>query len=304
SMFSQIDVYMNGKLCSLNTSYYPWKAYLKTILSTGSKALKSQLQSQLFYLDASPDDTDPVGGGNYGLVSRYFWVKNSKSFDMEGPLYEDIFRLDKYLVNGVDVHLKMFRSRSPFLLMSDEQSPSYKVHIEEVIFKACRVKVDNGILINHAAILRDTTAKYPMTRTEVKMNTVSPGSGNFIWQNVWSNNLPTKVVFGFVKQAGVNGNYTESPFNFVSVAEDIALYINGESLPARPMKMDVGLNKNYVTPYVNLFEISEKWNKDEGLPITRLAFDDGYSLYAFELSPSDLGEQYMNLVRQGNVRLE
>ncbi|KAL5008972.1 hypothetical protein ScPMuIL_014553, partial [Solemya velum] len=110
--------------------------------------------------------------------------------------------------------------------------------------------------------------------------------------------------FGFVKQAGVNGNYTESPFNFVSVAENIALYINGESLPTRPMKMDVELNKNYVTPYVNLFEISEKWNKDEGLPITRLAFDDGYSLYAFELSPSDLGEQYMNLVRQGNVRLE
>ena len=27
SMWSQIDTYMNGKLISLNTSYYPWKAY-------------------------------------------------------------------------------------------------------------------------------------------------------------------------------------------------------------------------------------------------------------------------------------
>lgn len=35
SMWSQIDVYMNGKLVSLNTSYYPWKAYLKLILSGG-----------------------------------------------------------------------------------------------------------------------------------------------------------------------------------------------------------------------------------------------------------------------------
>ena len=35
SLWSQIDTYMNGKLVSLNTSYYPWKAYLKIILSSG-----------------------------------------------------------------------------------------------------------------------------------------------------------------------------------------------------------------------------------------------------------------------------
>ncbi|OOZ36250.1 hypothetical protein, partial [Solemya elarraichensis gill symbiont] len=163
---------------------------------------------------------------------------------------------------------------------------------------------DSGVLINHAEILKDNTAKYPMTRTEVKMNTVSPGSGNFIWQNVWSNNLPTRAIFGFIKQVAVNGDYTKNPFNFLNVAEEIALYVNGESLPSRPIKMDVGTNKNYVTSFVNLFEVAEKWNKDDGLQITRQSFGNGYALYAFELAPNDLGEQYMNLVRQGNIRLE
>jgi hypothetical protein len=51
SMQPQIDVYMNGRLISLNTSYYPWKAYLKTPMSIGGDALESQLQSQLYYLD-------------------------------------------------------------------------------------------------------------------------------------------------------------------------------------------------------------------------------------------------------------
>lgn len=82
------------------------------------------------------------------------------------------------------------------------------------------------------------------------------------------------------------------------------LIVNGESMPARPMKIDVGANQNYVTLFVNLFEAAEKWNKDAGLEVTRSQFGKGYAIYAFNLAPSDLGEEYLNLVRQGNVRLE
>ena len=102
----------------------------------------------------------------------------------------------------------------------------------------------------------------------------------------------------------MNGDYTKNPFNFLNLAEEIALYVNGESIPARPMKMDVGVNQNFVTPFVNLFEAAEKWNKDAGLQISRTLFDQGYAIYAFNLAPSDLGEEYINLVQQGSVRLE
>jgi len=71
------------------------------------------------------------------------------------------------------------------------------------------------------------------------MNTCPSGSGSFIWQNVWSNNLPTRVFFAFVRQTAVNGDYTKNPFNFLNLADE--------------MKMDVGNNRNYVTHFVNLF---------------------------------------------------
>ena len=304
-MWSQIDTYMNGKLVSLNTSYYPWKAYLKLLLSNGNDIATSQLQSQLFYLDDDDlEDVDPEAGSNGGLAQRYQFTKESNIFDMEGPLYEDIFLMDKYLVNGVDIHLKLFRNRASFCIVSDETTPSYKLEIVDVAFKACMIKVDSGVLINHAEILKKTTAKYPLRRTEVKMNTCPSGSGSFIWQNIWSNHLPTKAFFAFVKQTAVNGDYSKNPFNLLNLADEIALYVNGESIPARPMKMDVGVNKNYVTPFVNLFEAAEKWNKDAGLQIKRNMFDQGYAIYAFNLAPSDLGEEYINLVQQGSVRLE
>jgi hypothetical protein len=305
SMWSQIDTYMNGKLVSLNTSYYPWKAYLKLILSDGSDVSDSQLQSQLFYLDEDGmDDGNAYGGRNTGLRSRYVFTQQSRVFDLEGPLYEDIFRLDKYLLNGVDLHLKLFRNPAPFVVMSTESSAAYKLHLLDVSFKACMVKVDSGVLINHAEILKEHTAKYPLTRTEVKMSTCPTGSGSFIWQNVWSNALPTKAVFCFLSQTAVNGAYSKNPFNFQNLAGEVALYVNGESLPVRPLKLDVGPNQNYVSAFVNLFEVSEKWNKDAGLQIDRSRFGKGYALFAFNLAPTDLGESYLNLVRQGNVRLE
>lgn len=134
---------------SLDTNYYPWKAYLKIILSSGTDGSESQLQSQLFFSDdADMDDANAYGGTNGGLAKRYtFTMQLNKVFDWEGPLYEDIFRLDKYIVNGVDLNLKLFRNRAPLLIMSAEGSPSYKVQLIDVSFKACMIKVDSGVLI-------------------------------------------------------------------------------------------------------------------------------------------------------------
>jgi hypothetical protein len=78
------------------------------------------------------------------------------------------------------------------------------------------------------------------------------------------------------------------------------MYVNGESLPARPLKLDMGANQNYVSAFVNLFEVSEKWNKDAGLQVGPSRFGKGYALFAFNLAPTDLGESYLNLVRQGS----
>lgn len=188
--------------------------------------MSSQLQSQLFESDeVSMDDANAPSGSNQGLTSRYQYTASSKIFDLEGPLYEHVFGIDKYIVNGVDIHLRLFINMTPFVLMSSEASPSYKLEIVDVAFKACMVNVESGFLINHAKMLKDTTTKYPLTRTEVKMSTCPSGSGTFIWKNVWSNNLPTKAFFGFVQQGAVNGNYTKNPFNFLNIAQEVAMYV-------------------------------------------------------------------------------
>lgn len=57
--------------------------------------------------------------------------------------------LDKYLINGVDIYMKLFRSATPFMLMSSESSPNYRLKILDIAFKTARVKLDPGGIIDN-----------------------------------------------------------------------------------------------------------------------------------------------------------
>ena len=306
TIISQTSIYLNNKLVSFNTNNYPWKAYMKTILFSGRDELSSQKQSELFYKDSGNlADPKSVSGGNSGLVIRNGYTKESRIFELEGNLKEDIFDLDKYLINGVDVYLKMFRSSAPFIFMSSEANPSYKLKLLDVVYKVAKVRVDPGVLIQHSKQLETTPVRYPLTRNEVKMNTISTGSTEFYWDNIFPQAIPERVIVGMIKQKAANGDYSSNPFNFEHFnVTDVALSINGESVPGRPLHMDFGPNRNYIQAYVRLFEACGKWNKDAGLCITREDFGAGYTFFAFDITPNFFAEDYINLVRRGNTRLE
>lgn len=305
SMFSQMDVYLNNKLVSLNTNNYPWKAYIKTILFSGRDELLSQKQSQLFFKeDGDLADSNAYNGGNSGLVQRYAFTKRSALFELEGNLMEDIFDLDKYLINGVDIYIKLFRSNASFTIMSDESTPAYKLELLDVVYKVAKVRVDPGVLINHSKQIESTPVKYILPRNEVKMNTIPKGSTEFYWDNIFPQAVPDRIIVGVLSLKAVNGDYTANPFNFANYsATDIGIYVNGESVPGRPLKLNYD-DGSYISAYVRLFEPCGKWNKDTGLYIDREDFKNGYAFYVFSVDPCGFGEEYINLIRRGNTRLE
>lgn len=253
-------------------------------------------------------DDDPMDSLslNSGFVNRYEYTKESRIFELEGNLLEDALNLEgKLLINGVDIYMKLFRSDAPFLLMSGESSPNYKIKIVDVSFKTARVKLDPGVILNHRRQLQESPARYVMNRSHVIQNVIPTGSTEFYWDSLFPKALPTRVVFGLLSQSSVNGDYTKNPFNFQHFnLSEIALKINGVEVYGAPLKLDFGVNRNYTSAFVRLFEICGKWNLDTGLNLTMENFGKGYSLIAFSLDPCDLQEDFLNLVKHGNARLE
>ena len=60
-----------------------------------------------------------ANGGNLGLVQRGRYLAESRVVDMMGRLHVDLFLQDKFLLNGVDVKMRLVRSKEAFSLMAD-----------------------------------------------------------------------------------------------------------------------------------------------------------------------------------------
>lgn len=302
SMFSHVDVYMNNKLISVNSNNYPWKAYFKVILSSGSDEQQSQLQSQLFMKDDDPMDSLTL---NAGYVNRYEYTKESRTVELESNLLENALLLDKYLLSGVDIYLKLFRSSAPFLLMSAEATPKYKVKILDVFYRTARVKVDPGVILNHRSQIKESPAKYLINRSHVIQNVIPSGSSELFWDSLFPKALPSKVIIGLISQKAANGDYTANPFNFQHFnMSGVTLKVNGVEVYGSPLNLDFSDNRNYTAAYLRLFEICDKWQKDTGLNISLQDFGLVYTFILFSLDPSDFQKDFLNLVKHGNARLE
>lgn len=121
-------------------------------------------------------DANAYNGGNAGLILRYGYTQESK---VEGNLIEDIFDIDKYPMNGVDIYIKLFRFSASFLVMSGQESPAYKLELQDVVYKVAKVRVDPGVLLNHSKQIESNPVKYTISRNELKMNTIPIGSTEF-----------------------------------------------------------------------------------------------------------------------------
>ena len=155
SLFNQVDVYFQEKLVSSSGTNYAYKAYMDVLLNFSEDAEGSQMQTQLFYKDSAVafDQTKvtevPL---NQGLILRQKLAKMVNWWTC-GPIFADTFNMSRYLLNEVDVRLKLFQSKHGFRLMSSVAGKKYKVIITEVMLKAAMVGIHPDILKSHARAL-------------------------------------------------------------------------------------------------------------------------------------------------------
>ena len=124
SLFSDASVSLSENLVSPPTSLYPYRAYIEILLSYGPAAKESQLTGVMWYKD-TPGHQD-----NKGFTSRKALTAQSKSVQMMGKLHLDLFCQEKYLLNHVDLKIKLRRSRDVLALMAD--ADNYKIKMKDL----------------------------------------------------------------------------------------------------------------------------------------------------------------------------
>ena len=306
SLFSQVDVSLNETLITPSSQTYPYRAYVENLISHGDDAKQSQLTSVLWYKDTKDFMDSVTLDSNIGLVRRNAFTKESKAVDMMGRLHVDVFHQDRYLLNGVDMKVRLIRSRDSFSLMAAQAGadPTVpKVKIIQAVLYVRKTKLNPTVQMAHLKALEKGTAKYPVRRIDCKVFAVSQGSRSVNQDNVFLGQLPKRIVIGMVDNDAFNGAYNKNPFHFKhNDLNFLALYVDGHQIPSKPLKPDFS-NNMFVRSYVNLFAATGKMHEDEGNDITREEFGEGYTLFAFDLTP-DLCDGHSNLIKTGNLRIE
>lgn len=305
SLFSQVDVSLNGTLITDSTNTNAHRAYIEDLLSYGPGAKKSQLTCALFYKDEAGkmDTNDPSAAEtNKGLVMRSSFTAGGKEVDLVGRLHADIFFQSRYMLNEVNIRIKLARSKDSFCLMTSE-AEQYKVKIINAVMRIRKVKISPSIYLAHAKVLENGTAKYPIKRVICKTFTVPAGYLDFIQEKLFSGQLPTRLIIGCVDNKAYNGDYKLNPFNFQHFsATELSVYLDGQQHAIKPLLMDFE-NNQYVNAYMSMFSGTRKENQDEGNDIDRSEFARGYSLYVFDLTPDLSENDSFNLTRSGGVRI-
>ncbi|XP_071944761.1 uncharacterized protein F54H12.2-like [Antedon mediterranea] len=312
SIFSKVDVSLNERLITPSTNTYSYRAAIETLLTYGADAKDSHLTGGLYYKDTAGkmDSADPTAGDdivNKGLKKRTEYIRGSRYVDLIGPIHCDVFFQDRMMLNGVDLKIKLHRSKNAFCLMSSDPQAAFKVHLDDACLYIRKVKLNPTVALAHAKALERGPAKYPLRRVEVKTVTVPRGNLSFTRESLFNGNLPKRLVVGLVSTEAFNGSYVRNPFNFQHFNTNfLALYLDGEQVPWKPLKPNFGQNAegNYILAYQSLFSGLNTLFDDTGNHISRDDYPRGYTLFAFDLTPDLASAGHFNLIRNGNIRLE
>lgn len=300
SMWSQVDVSLNGKLVSQSASTYGYRSYIETALGYDHPAKTSHLTSRMWYKDTA--GKMDVLADNKGLDSRKLITAGSKHFEMMGAMHGDIFNQDKYIINNVEMRITFQRAKDQFVLMSTHNE---KLKILKMYLMVRKVLPSPAVRLGHAEAILLKPTSYPITRTDVKTVSITAGLQDKSIDNVYLGPTPKRITIGFVDNRAFNGSYAFNPFNFTHFQLNyLSLYIDSKQIPSKPLTPDF-TNQEYIEAYHTLFSGTGIHFKDEGNDISRVDYPNGYCLFVFDLtSDMSANEGFWNLQRQGTVRLE
>ena len=142
------------------------------------------------------------------------------------------------MINQVDVNIKMNRSSAEFCLLAGDQN-NYRLNIEDIYILAKKVRVNPAVIYGQSKIFVRQNALYPYNKVEAKSVSISTGSTNYTWDNMFQGRRPNKQIIGFVKSRSIKGDYKTNPFNFETRSvQQIAVYCDGLPVGGNPLKLD------------------------------------------------------------------
>jgi hypothetical protein len=251
-----------------------------------------------------------LAGLNKGLQKRTQIIANGQRVWIRIYLETEFFKIDKYIPNGVEMKLKLVRSRPEFCLRAFQADPPqrYRVLIHDPLFWVQKSKVIPEVYAGQNEEIYKQPATYFVNRQVVRPFSIPVGTTSYALENVTTGQIPKRLIFGFVRSSALDGEYIRSPFNFQHLnLQRAAIFIHGVSYPTIPYAPVYGGNQpTWAREYDGLFTTLGIGHGNRGIEISREDYPYGNCMYAIDLTSnlSSADDSTLKLKKPGSPRLE
>lgn len=120
SIFSEVELFLNGQKVESSNFCYGYKAYFQTLLKQRTLD-KVQLRSAGFYNDGDLSLTD---SGNLGFKARAALVDNSEEIELCGKLFLDLSFQNRFILNNTEIGIVLTKASQEFALLAPNYNDS------------------------------------------------------------------------------------------------------------------------------------------------------------------------------------
>ena len=302
SLFSQVDMYVNETLVTVSTNTYPYTSYMEIVTTYSRGAKRTQLAGLLNH-DDTPGKYNTLTDDNEGFEKRQEGISASRTCQLRGALHLPLMRQDRFLLNKCSIRIRLTPSNENFVLLAADAN-TYKLKIVDARLEVAKLELAPAIVLEHARMLKSTTAKYPIRRSEIKTFSVATGASSTVREALFTGQMPRTVMVGIVASDAYGGSISKNPFNFEHAnLSYLCVQVDNVRYPTRPLQPNFN-TKNFIEPYESLITGSGLLDEDRDLDITPAQFEGGSALYIIRLTPGEPDSLAEEIRRNGTLRLE
>lgn len=145
-------------------------------------------------------------------------------------------------------------------------------------------------------------ARYSMRKSLLQNCFISEGRFEYT-NNLFTNEVPRRIIIGLVDHDAYNGHNKKSPFDFKNFdVQQISIMCSGRTFPYTQYNLEYGVNK-YSRPYHDMCENLGLGFSKESNGIDFGMFKRGWNIYVFNLTNSLDNEPGFELIKDGTTSI-
>ncbi len=309
----------NDQIGLTSSSNNHYKAYIETMLSYDFSAFETHLAAQGFARNDAKAFQD-FSGDKESFSSRRSISKESRQFELVGPVNCDFIKSSKFLGPGHKLQLEFHRANNQFCIDGGDYTKAATAAVgEEGVEKIWGLPVPSmpyqlhvlelKLYYSHVRMKSTTPSprieRHLITSTRLTMYP-EPINSTSIFLNISEGRIPKTIVVGLVRTLATQGHLALDPFYFNHYnIKRFWLDINGKSYPQQGFDMDFSVTPPKVLrAYRELQkQTGNCWHTGQSNCVGLRDFQDGLTLFAVDTNPDNCSGAHLHASQTGTVNL-